>query len=361
MPNQRSVVPVVAGTLITVALAAADAAAQKRPPVALATAERSPIVREVSLTGSLSSPQRARLAPEVAGRVTAIGAEAGDTVAAGDDLLRLDGELSEYELRQAVANRRETSASLAEARRRVREAQELVRRDSIGESELEARRAEVERLQAVLARREAEQAYQAGLLQRHSLNAPFAGVINARMIDLGERATPSEPVFELVATDRLHLDLEVPQQYFGAVTPGTPVLIRFDALPDTRIDDRVDRVVPVSNPNSRTFLARIDLDNADGQLMPGMSARATLRIDVGREGIVIPQDALIRHPDGRTVVWVATGDGDTRKVHERRVEIGVKFGTRIAVREGLEAGTMIVTEGNEALQDGQDVRVTRVE
>ena len=360
MPHQRIAIRRMLLALLPALLATA-AHAQKAPPVALATAERAPVVRELALTGSLSSPQRARLAPEVAGRVTAIAAEAGDTLAAGARLLQLDPELSRIDLRQAEAARRETEAELADARRRLAEARELAARDSIAQTDLEGRRAEVQRLEAVLARREAERAYQAELLERHTLEAPFAGVVNRRMIDLGERADPDEPVFELVAIDHLWLDLEVPQGYFGEVVEGTPVRVRFDALRDGDLDDRIGRIVPISDDASRTFRARVDIDNSGGRLIPGMSARATLRIDTGREGVVIPQDGLLRYPDGRTVVWIAEGDGDERTVREQRVRTGLKFGGRIEVASGLSAGTAIVTEGNEALQDGQRVRVTRIE
>lgn len=347
--------------LIPLVVGTNGAHARKAPPVALATAERGPIVLELALTGTLRSPQRARLTPEVTGRVTAVTAEAGDALDAGAELLQIDPQLQRIALRQAEAARREAEAELANARRRLREARQLALRENIAQTDLEGRLAEVHRLEAVLARREAERSYQAELLARHSLVAPFAGVVNRRMIDLGERADPDNPAFELVATDHLWLDLEVPQGYFGDVRHGTPVRMRFDALPDETLEDNVARIVPVSDSSSRTFLARVDLDNADGRLMPGMSARATLRIDTGREGVLIPQDGLLRYPDGRKVVWIAEGEGDERTVRERRVTTGPKFNGRIAILDGLSGGTEIVTEGNEALQDGQRVRVTGME
>jgi len=363
MQDQRTVSrPGPRTAVLAVLLAVAGpVGAAKAPPVALATAETRPIVRELALTGSLNSPQWSRLAPEVTGRVTNIETEAGDSVEAGDTLLQLDSELARIELRRAEAAQREAEAELANARRRLREAERLAERESIAQTDLEGRRAEVQRLEAVLARREAERAFQAELVSRHSMEAPFAGVINRRMIDLGERADPAEPVFELVATDHLWLDLEVPQGSFGEVAEGTPARIRFDARPEQVREEAVTRIVPVSAGSSRTFRARIDLDNRDRQLIPGMSARATLRIETDRDGVVIPQDGLLRYPDGRTVVWIAAGDGEERTVSEQRVRTGLKFDGRIAILDGLEPGTQIVTEGNEALQDGQTVRVTRVD
>lgn len=346
-----------AAIAVLLAIIAAPAGARELPSVGVTTAGTDTVIREVALTGSLSSPRRAELTPEVGGRVTEVLAEAGDVVATGDVLLRLDDELGRIELRQAEASEREAQANLADARRRLGEADDLAARNTIGRSELEARRAEVRQLEAVLARREAEREFRAETLERHTLAAPFAGVINRRLIDIGERADPDAAVFELVAIERLRLDLAVPQQYYGAVTTDTAVHIRVDARPDAPIDRHIDTVIPVSDSSSRTFRARVELDNDDGRLTPGMSARATLRMDTGRTGVVIPRDALLRYPDGRTVVWVTEGDGDTRRVREQPVTLGLAFDGRLVVREGLAAGTAIVVEGNENLQDGQEVRV----
>jgi RND family efflux transporter MFP subunit len=203
-PTQGSTIPV---ALVLAWTLAAAAHAQQAPRVALATAERAPLVRELTLSGHLSSPRRARLAPAVSGRVTDLAVDAGDRVAAGDRLLKLDAELDELEREQAEAALAEARARLSEARRRFREARDLAQRDSISRSELEGRRSEVERLEAVVARRQSELAYRAAVVKRHTLNAPFAGVVSERMIDLGERAATEQPVLELVASEGLRLDL----------------------------------------------------------------------------------------------------------------------------------------------------------
>lgn len=356
-PIGRLAVPLLA--LAT--LLAGPAIAQQTAPVAITTAATDAIVHEVTLTGSLSSPRRSQLTAEVEGRVIEVLAEAGDRVADGEPLLRLDPELSRIELRQAEASVSEAQASLADARRRLREAEDLAARNTIGKSELEGRRAEVRRLEAVVMRTEAERDFSAEMLERHTLQAPFAGIINRRMIDIGERASPNAPVFELVATERLRLDLAVPQQYFGAVTVDTAVRIRVDARPKEPITASIDTIIPVSDSGSRAFHARAEIDNSAGRLTPGMSARATLRIQTGRSSVVIPQDALIRYPDGRTIVWIAEGNGTTRTVREQRVQTDLQFDGRIAIEEGLAPGTPIVTEGNEALQDGQQVRITHTD
>jgi RND family efflux transporter MFP subunit len=336
---------------------AAVAQAQEAPPVGIARAERAPIVEELRLTGTLTSPRAARLSTEVEGRVAAIAVDAGAEVAAGDTLVELDDELTRLELDQARAARREAEVELEDARRRLGETQDLARRNSVADTQVRTLEAEVRRDAAVLDRRRAELAHRAAVLERHSLEAPFDGVVARRMTDLGEWVGPDAPVLELVAVSRLRLDLQVPQAYFGRVAPGTAVSLGLDALPGESIDTRVTEVVPVSDPSARTFMARVGLDNAQRRLAPGMSARATLRLPTGREGVVVPRDALIRYPDGRVSVWVAEGSGPTREVRERQVEIGLMFTGRAEIASGLEAGSPVVVRGNETLQDGQTVRV----
>lgn len=337
---------------------APGAGAREAAPVQVTTAERTPVVREVALSGTLTSPRRARLAPEVDGRVTDIAVDSGTRVAQGDELLRLDTELVELERSQARAAVREAEADLTDAQRRLREGERLAERGSIGRSDLESRRAEVERLEAVVARHRAEAGYQDALLQRHRLTAPFGGVINRRLVDLGERASPDNAVFELVAVERLELDIAVPQRHFASIAVGTPMRVRVDASARTTFEATVDEVIPVADANSRTFRVRTRIDNSDGMLAPGMSAKGTLRIDTGREEVVIPRDALLRQPNGRTVVWIVHEDGDPTQVEERPVETGLQFDGQVAIPDGLKAGMVVVTEGNEALQNEQRVRIT---
>jgi len=139
------------------------------------------------------------------------------------------------------------------------------------------------------------------------------------------------------------------------------VTVAMEALPEGRLEARVGATVPVSDPQARTFIVRVYPERGDLPITPGMSASATLRLAAGREGVVVPRDALIRYPDGRVTVWVVRREERGAVVHERQVETGLAFAGRVEVRAGLEAGARVVTRGNEALSEGQPVRLTEAE
>lgn len=331
--------------------------AQRLAPVEITPAKRQTIVETVNLTGTLTSPNSAQLAPEVEGQIVELAVDAGHRVATGDVLFRLDDELARLDLQQAVAAEREAETNLRDSERRNAEVKQLVKQRSFPESEARSLAAQVERNRAVLERRRAERARAAELLARHVLRAPYDGVIASRDADLGERVDPDKPVLRLVSVDRLQLDLQVPQKYFRRVGRNTPVDVSVDALPGEKFSSAVAQVVPISDPDARTFLVRAYLDNREVHMTPGMSVRASLRIGTGRQGVVVPRDALIRYPDGRTIVWVVNGEGEQRVVEERLVETGLSFDSHIEIVGGLTQGEPVVVRGNESLRPGQKVRI----
>ena len=116
---------VLATVLVFVLLGPVPARTQV-PLVELALVERRDIVETLRLTGSLTSPHTARLAPDFEGRLVSVEVDAGARVKAGDTLLKLDDELARLELAQAIAAEHQAEADLADAERRVLEVQELV-------------------------------------------------------------------------------------------------------------------------------------------------------------------------------------------------------------------------------------------
>jgi RND family efflux transporter MFP subunit len=326
-------------------------------PVAVTRAVKAPVVEQVPINGTVTSSRSALLSASIGGLVRHVHVDAGDRVEAGDVVVALDAELADKNLQSARAAARRALRELADARRRLDEANNLEQR-SISASEVRSLEAEVEIDAAEAERLQAEAEHQAATLERHNIKAPFSGVIAQKLTEAGEWVSPGTGVAELVAMEGLRLDYRVPQEYYPRLDEDTEVVATLDALPDRRFAGRIAAAVPVSDPSARTFLLRVTLeDPSSAALTPGMSTHGLLRLDTGKQGVVVPRDALLRYPDGRVTVWAVDDSGDTSTVSERQVQPGLSFDGRVEIRQGLEAGTTVVVEGNEALQENQTVEI----
>lgn len=340
-----------------VCLCAVATAQQPAPPVVVARAERQAVIEEIPISGTVSSPRVTQLSPEVAGLVNQVLAEAGDRVEVGAVLVRLDRTLAELALEAAEAATEQAREELSDAQRRLSDARSLVKSRGIAETEIRARESEVRADAATLRLRVAEQRREEERLRRYEIRAPFAGVISRKLTEVGEWVTPGDEMLELIADSGLRIDFRAPQGLFPRIGSDSVIEVRLDALPGRPVPARIAEIVPVSDPRARTFLVRVYPVEPDLPLTPGMSAAGLLKLQSGDRSVVVMRDALLRHPDGRITVWVVEGDGSTATVRERGVEIGLAFDGHVAISSGLDAGSRVVVEGNESLQQGQQVSI----
>lgn len=345
--------------LATTYLTAPVLAQQGAPAVIVGAAEQIDLIEEVPLSGTVTSKRTAKLSTEVSGLVEAMNVDIGDTVQAGDEILRLNSELEALSLAAARAATEQAVQELKDAKRRLADAKRLAERHTVSVNEQESLAAEVRIDGAEVERLRAEQQRQAARLRRFQLNAPFAGVISQKLTEQGEWLQPGQAVVELVATTDLRIDLQAPQSVYAKLDQSTRVRIRLDALPEQTFDGRIETVIPVSDPTTRTFLIRTMLNDPGVRLAPGMSASAVLRLNTGSQGMVVHRDALMRYPDGRITVWVVNGQGDQTTVSEHQVKTGLSFNGKVAITGDLKPGTPVVVQGNEALREGQAVIIQR--
>jgi membrane fusion protein (multidrug efflux system) len=338
--------------LCTFAVPAAFAAS----PVEISQSERRPVVQVVTVSGTVTSPQSAILSPSIGGLVEQTLVDAGDRVEKGSILVTLDNELARLTLERSTAEETQARIALDDAKRRLAEAEDVGPKRGIAETEIKSLRVEVTRNEAALEAAVAAARQQDAVVRRHEVRAPFNGVVSRRLAQVGEWVNPGNGLVELVATEGLRFDFRVPQTYYARLNADTRVDLTLDAVPDEIVSGRVQAIVPVKDPGARTFLLRVVTDTSHSlPVTPGMSARAALRIDTGREAVVVPRDALLLYPDGRKTVWVVESGGDDLTVREQRVDAGLEFDGYVEIRGGLEAGLQVVTRGNEALRDGEVV------
>lgn len=330
---------------------------QTTVPVTTAMPLNATVSETLNLTGSLTAERQARLSPRTDGLVAEVLVDAGDHVETGEVLLRLDPALASHEHSRARATTAEARAARDEAARLVEEARRLRQQNHISASELANRESALALAEAALLAAQATESTAREQLQRHELTAPFGGVISAKLTEAGEWVNRGDAVLELVGLDRVRLEVKAPQERFADIRADTRVEVIPDAFPGTSLDGRVTALVPVSDAQARAFLVRVHVDAGALALLPGTSATARFVIGGEREKLLVPRDALLRHPDGGYSLFVVI-DGVAQR---RQVSIGRQGPDGIAVLSGLSAGEAVVIRGNEVLRDGQAVHIVNTE
>jgi RND family efflux transporter MFP subunit len=269
-----------------------------------------------ALTGTVEAKQYAELAALEAGRVESIDVEIGDVVQSGQTLLTLNSKLAQLEVEDAKAMLNATKVNLAEAERLYNEVFRLSKQQVVAQTLIAERAALLANAEAQLASTQAVLSLRQELLNRHTLKAPFAGVIAQRNVDTGEWITQQTSVFDLVAQDELRLSISIPQEYYALLLnqPNTVVNVRPDVSGAPAFTAELSRFVPVSNSATRTFMAHIDLPQ-NSNLVVGMSARAELTVpNTLRNTITLPRSALKQHPDGGSSVFILE-DGKAKRIN----------------------------------------------
>ena len=336
------------------------AMAEPPMPVSVVRSVRATIAEEVNLTGDLQARRVSLLSAEVDGIVATLSVDDGDRVSNEQVVLSLDDELSEIAQARATAEVDEAAARHAEAKRRYGELTELAKQQHVPKTNVESARADIQFAGAALRQAQSDRLRAQALLKRHTVRAPFDGVVKRKLVEVGQWVETSTPLIELVETNFLRLEAPVPQFYFSRVKPGTQVAIRFDSLPEQVFEAAITATIPVSDSAARTFPVRIDLANEQGLLAPGMSARVILRIksETGESSLLVPQDAVVRRPDGSETIWTITVEDGVTKAAPREVRTGRVYHNNVEVlSNNLEPGTQVVVRGNEILRPGQPVTV----
>ena len=335
-------------------------AQEKTTPVSVVRATTSPLYDEIPLSGTVLARRVSLISPKIEGFVAEVLVDDGDEVKATDPLLRLDRIMAEIELSRSRAQVSEASARLKEAKRQRDEAAELVEKKHIPATSYEAALSEVDISAAILQRLRAELARQEENISRHTIYAPFDGVIAEKLVELGQWVDTGTGLVELVEIDVLRVDVPVPQHYFSEVMVGTDVKIRFDAMPEKDFSGKVSMKIPVGHESARTFPVRIEMDNKDHVMAPGMSARVRFLLSQSDQVLILPRDAVVKKSDGTELVWILSEENSVLKAMPVVVQTGKAYRQNVEIVKGdLKAGDRVVIRGNEILRPGQTVHVAQ--
>ena len=286
--------------------------------------------------------QEANLAAERAGRVVELLADKGQAVEAGQVLLRLDGRLWEAARQRAEIEERDASRDLKRWK-------ELEKTGAVSGSEFES----IQRRQesARIALDEAEV-----MLSQCEVRSPFAGVLVARQVEVGDYANEGQVVLRVIRLDQVKLTFDVPEQDIGSLLLGQKKTFTLAVLPGREFTGEITFVSSQAARESNSFPVELKVDNADGALKAGMIAQVAL-VRREREGAVVVPLAAIVPRKGEHYLFAVENGHAIRK----RVQIAALMGHEAVLESGVAAGEQIVVEGHRGLQDGMAVSVAETE
>ncbi len=372
------------------------------PPATVTVSTAPAIQRELprffEATGTLAADEQTDVAPQVAGRIVAVGVDLGSYVQRGAVLVRLDDGDARLRLQQAQAQLAQAQASARQAEERIalragqpfnpervaevaaaRAALDLAERQlqryerlaesgDVSRAAYDQQRAQRDQLReqynaalaqarqgyagvqtaraaAAAAAAQVEQAQKA--IRDAVVVAPLSGYVAERPVAVGEFVSTQSKVATIVRTNPMRMQIDIPEQAIANVRAGQSVSLSVSAYPQQAFSGRIARISPNITPASRTLTVEAEVENGNGLLRPGQFATVRILLAESQPAILVPARAVRTDASGTARIFVVK-DG---RVEERLVQTGQAEGELIEIRSGLAANELVATSNLEQLSD----------
>ncbi len=295
----------------------------------------------IEAIGTARALRSVTLFPDADGEVVDVAVTAGEAVAEGQVVMRLDDENAV--LAVAVAETRVAEAESALDRANQLRRANILARANVRDAEIVVERSKLEL-------RQAEEA-----LADRSLKAPFAGIVGIAKVEIGDRVTTESEIVTLDDRSTLWVEFELAERYLSRLSLGMALTARTPTFPDRRVDGRIEKIDSRVDPISRTVLVRAAFQNDEDVLRPGMSFFVSLRLP-GPKLASVPELAL-QWEAGESYLWrIVGGLAERVPVAARR-----RFDNRVLIEGDVRPGELVVVEGVQRLRAGRPVTISAAE
>jgi len=353
--------------------------------------QRISVERRVDLSGTLVSPDQARVSSEVAGIVTEVPVQLGTEVRVGSPLVMIEPreltlalERAESALRQVeaqlgidraqdkqppaddkIASVQQAAANRDDARAAYERAQRLSAngllaqvdsdtaetRRKVAEANYQAAVDNVRSLKASLQDRRAAYELAKKKVEDAVVRAPVAGSVSERLVQPGEYIRENTPVATIVQVNPLRLRTAIQEKNAGVITIGQPVDFVVEAFTDRTFHGRVAYVSPAVDQATRTFPVEVLVENADRVLKPGFFAKGTVLTRRDDSVLAAPDDAISTMAGVSTVYVIEDG-----KARQQVVTLGTRKDNVVEITDGLKGHEVLATSNVNQLATGTRIR-----
>ncbi|WPQ62229.1 efflux RND transporter periplasmic adaptor subunit [Chitinophaga sancti] len=311
-------------------------------PVITQTVQTTTASHAINISGNIEGSKTVHLGFMVAGKINYIAANEGQTIASGQLLASLDPQ--NYAIAKEMAD-----ASTNQAQDEFNRLKIMYDRKSISESDFN-------KITNTLAQARAQQKLQAKNLSDTKLFSPISGVLLKKSAEAGEITSAGMPLFTVSDIRTVKVNAYIPESELNNVKLGQEAAVLVGAVNET-FHGKVTEVGAAADAAARAFTVKISLDNPQLLIRPGMIAEIKLASGNVSNILAIPVEAVMHDIDGQTYVYAV--DSQRHQAFKRKVSIGQLSGNLMEITSGLNAGEQIVTGGQQKLNDGAVVSLSK--
>ncbi|MDR1135715.1 MAG: efflux RND transporter periplasmic adaptor subunit [Clostridiales Family XIII bacterium] len=307
--------------------------------VRVAAAAYNDISLDSVITGRIEAVDEVSVLPKMAGAVTNVYVELGSRVSAGTILFSLDST-------QLAVNLNQAKTSLDSASVIYERMGRLLDEGVIPLQNYE--QAQVSYVLAYETYAAAQDAYNNAVV-----TSPISGYVTSVNVSSGTLATQAVPAVTIANIDRLVINAGLSEKMINKVALGDTVNVLVKSASEESVQGRITAISPAPVTGSLTYPIKISLENSDSRIKPGMFAEVMLAVDTSSGVLTIPSKAVMIK-SGRRVVAALDADNRVRLVD---VVIGIDDGAFVEIKEGLNIGDIVVTDGQTYIDESSAVNI----
>lgn len=191
-------------------------------------------------------------------------------------------------------------------------------------------------------------------LQRCTIVAPMAGIINRVFVEPGQYMDPSKPVAEILDIDKVKVQVGIPESDVDAVRRLEDFSISVDALDGKVFHGKRYYLSKTTDNFARLYNLEIIVQNPEHTILPDMFTRVDIVKVQVPDGLAVPLYSIIKKNEMDAVFVVSDNMAQLRPV-----QLGIQDGWRMQVRRGVAAGDQVIVVGQRMIDDGDSVNVIR--
>jgi RND family efflux transporter MFP subunit len=328
------------------------------PVVNVTSPKAGAAAQEIALPGNTQAFNDTPIYARASGYVKQWHADIGSRVRAGDLLAEIEVPELDQQLHQAEADLLTAQANLELAKLTNTRWQDLLKQRVISAQEADQVRSDLGVKQAIYVAAQANVRRLQELQRYERVVAPFDGIVTARNTDIGalvdsSAAGSARELFHLAAVQKLRVYVSVPEVYAEHLRDGGSATITQSANAARTFPGTIVRNSSAIDPTTRTLNVEVDVENAEGRLLPGSYVIVRLKLPAQTGSVTIPSNALLFRSEGLRVAKVTEG-----KVTLVPIAIGHDFGSTVEVTSGLTPTDVLVLDPSDSLADGATVQVS---